>query len=472
MRIIIVLVLILINAVNATIITVGPNGEHKSIQDAINIAKPDDIVEVQNSTYYENVKVDKRLTLRGLDGPIVDAGSNYENGAAIALLADGITLEGLTAIDSMNTAGDPYAGAGIEVRSNNNTIKNNTVRNNYRSGIHIMPGSINNIILGNNISHNIEGIYLRDSENNTIEGNTVANNWDGILLRYSNNNTIAENTLNYNDNGIWLYSSNNNILYRNNFTGNKCDVNTDDADDEFKCVHDLNYSSPPVREDAADGLFNLNDTLAMESCNVASVDVDGWNFTANLSDRWQSGPYELKNDDTAGLSSLLADWTKANMYIKNFTYCNWNGVVLSNAFILPKEGAVIDFKDIPDPQSPYRDEVLAIVEIRIHKAPEDIQGLSPQEILADINGYRLTYPKEGQRKKEIDFNGHPALLIEKDYTSDVFDNTYNPIIHASSIGRISILMNEDTVVSIDVVTRKESGLHAWDIIKKFTIYPT
>jgi parallel beta-helix repeat protein len=335
-----------------------------------------------------------------------------------------------------------------------------------------MPGSINNIILSNNISHNIEGVYLRDSKNNNICGNIIANNWDGILLMNSSNNTIAENILNYNDNGIWLYSSNNNILNRNNFAGNKYDVYTDDADNEVKRVHDLNYPSPSVQEDAAECLVKHNETPAMESCNAASVNVDGWNFTADLSDRWQPGPYELKNDDTAGLSSLLADWTKSNMYIKNFSYFNWKGVVLSNAFILPKEGAVIDFQDIPDPQISSRDEVLANVVIRVHKAPEDIQGLSPQEILADINGYGLTFPKEGQRKKEIDFNGHPALLIEKDYTSDVFDNTYNQIIHAGSTGRISILMNEDTVVSIDVVTRKESGLHAWDIIKKFMIYPT
>jgi len=176
-RIIIVLILIVVaNTAEAAVITVGQNEEWKSIQEAIDKANPGDIVEVHPGTYYENIKVNKQLILRGLGGPVVDAGSEYTKGAAIALYANGTTLEGFTAVNSTNTPGDPYAGAGIEVHSNNNTIINNTVRDNYRSGIHLFPSVRDNDILGNNISHNIEGIYLSDSKNNTILGNNIANN--------------------------------------------------------------------------------------------------------------------------------------------------------------------------------------------------------------------------------------------------------------------------------------------------------
>lgn len=72
-----------------------------TIQAAVDAASPVDTIEVHSGTYYENVSVNKLLTLRGVDTgsgkPMVDAGGS---GSAITLSADGITLEGFKATNS------------------------------------------------------------------------------------------------------------------------------------------------------------------------------------------------------------------------------------------------------------------------------------------------------------------------------------------------------------------------------------
>jgi nitrous oxidase accessory protein len=234
MRLKYILILILLaNAVSAEVVTVGSIGwEYKSIQAAVEAAKPGDTIEVHNGTYYENVNVYKQLTLLGLGSPVVDAGGKYENGPAISLFADGVVLEGFTAVNSTNTAGDAFAGGGICVHSNSSVIKGNTVRDNYLCGIKLSPyhwgnvttGASNNTISGNNISQNNEGICLLESNNNTIEGNNIVDNFDsGILLEYlSSNNMIEGNNLCNNSIGIRIYinGSDNNTFWLNNLDNN------------------------------------------------------------------------------------------------------------------------------------------------------------------------------------------------------------------------------------------------------------
>jgi len=56
-----------------------------SIQGAIDFSTAGDTIEVHTGTYYENVNVNKRLILRGIGMPVVDARGS---GSAIMLAAD------------------------------------------------------------------------------------------------------------------------------------------------------------------------------------------------------------------------------------------------------------------------------------------------------------------------------------------------------------------------------------------------
>ncbi|NLE62227.1 MAG: hypothetical protein GX612_00110 [Bacteroidales bacterium] len=209
----------------ASTITVGPIGcNYTHIWEALDAANPGDVIEVQNGTYYEKLIIDRPIILRG-NNTIIDARGLR---SPIELISDGITLEGLTIVNS----GDEDNDAGIRVKSCNNSIINNNIcLNNY--GIYLET-SAGNVISGNSIHSNYnDGIYLLVSDNNTIESNAINYNtisyhsatsmFDrvysypaGILLKESSNNTITSNIIANNDGcGISIELSNKNRIISN-----------------------------------------------------------------------------------------------------------------------------------------------------------------------------------------------------------------------------------------------------------------
>jgi len=140
--------------------------DYERIQWAVDHASAGDTIVVRDGIYYENVNVNKQLTLKSENGPancIVDAGYS---GSAITLNADGVTVEGFTVRKSRIS----WLNAGIKVYSSNNSIT------------------------GNNISsNNYYGILLYSSSNNSITGNNISsNNDDGICLYYSHSEKFMQ----------------------------------------------------------------------------------------------------------------------------------------------------------------------------------------------------------------------------------------------------------------------------------------
>ena len=135
---------------------------------------------------------------------------------------------------------------------------------------------------------------------------------------------------------------------------------------------------------------------------------------------------------------------------------------------MPNEGAIINPQNVPDILDSHRNDLVANVDIRVHEVPKEMRNWDAQSILADYNAPIFA----GSVNKKIEFNGHPALLIERDYDEDVVGDDGFVIAPASSMGKISILMTDDIVANIDVVVRPDSHIHAWDVIKKFNISPT
>lgn len=89
--------------------------------------------------------------------------------------------------------------------------------------------AINHDILNNSIDNNIGyGIMLDDvkdfdcSHDNLISGNNISLNGNGVEIIGSKNNTFTFNFIASNNNsGIQLYKSNNNIIEKNNLLNNK-----------------------------------------------------------------------------------------------------------------------------------------------------------------------------------------------------------------------------------------------------------
>jgi len=106
----------------------------------------------------------------------------------------------------------------------NSLIDNVTISNpgTTSNGI-IFLRSDNNTIENSNLSNNYYGIFLHQSSGNTTTNNaTNSNDENGIRLYASSNNTLTNNAANNNEKyGISLSFSNNNKIYHNNFIDNK-----------------------------------------------------------------------------------------------------------------------------------------------------------------------------------------------------------------------------------------------------------
>jgi len=167
---------------------VAPTGaEFTSIKDAVDWSSGGDTIRVESGTYAENIILDKKITLIGVDTgngvPVIQPG---KKGDDIEIIADGCTVEGFTIENG--------ASSGIRITSSSNTVQRNTLQANGVGIALVSSGKNtiqNNAITGNNKA----GITLESASGNQIQENSVQQNTIGITLdETSISNTIAQNT--------------------------------------------------------------------------------------------------------------------------------------------------------------------------------------------------------------------------------------------------------------------------------------
>lgn len=208
-----ILILLLLPAF-ASASSVCPSGcDHTSIESALNASTPGEIISIRGMTYHGSLNITKRVTLMGQGRTVMDAGGRK---FAIALLTDGIRLEGLSVVNS--------SGTGIEVVSSDNAILVCDVRQNA-IGVEMLGSR--NILFGNSVLRNGAGITLSRSSGNSIAYSNISiNRQYGLQLTGADNNIIRGNALFSNGLGISLKGSDNNLLYQNSL------VNGDNAYDD------------------------------------------------------------------------------------------------------------------------------------------------------------------------------------------------------------------------------------------------
>jgi parallel beta-helix repeat protein len=165
-------------------------------------------IEVNSGTYYENVVVNKSVSLIG-DNMLSTIIDGRALGTVIRITADNISVTGFTVQNSS------FGYSGIQVyQSGDNNISGNIVRDNY-NGIYLY-GSNDSIVEDNDVLGNEYGVHLYGSANITVSGNVASGNMNGIHLDVSTNNVVANNNVSSNSgNGIYSYGSSNNTLSDN-----------------------------------------------------------------------------------------------------------------------------------------------------------------------------------------------------------------------------------------------------------------
>jgi parallel beta-helix repeat protein len=199
----------------------APNGYHvynldtglnyTSIQDAIDALETEDghTVLVEAGTYYENVVVDKAISLIGENYSTTIIDGNM-TGHVVRITEDHVNVTGFT----MQRSGRTQFDSGISVGSaehsaiscnriinnevgvhgspRNASISGNVIVNNV-VGIAIDPGGAGNSVYRNHLMANTVSIHIYFANSNNITENKIEHNWRSITVGYSRHNRFNHN---------------------------------------------------------------------------------------------------------------------------------------------------------------------------------------------------------------------------------------------------------------------------------------
>lgn len=230
---------------DAKVIKVGKTRTVKSIQRAINLSQNGDTILVDAGLYKErNIIIQKSITLKGINYPVLDGEKKY---AIISIKANNVTVEGFklqhTGRSEIRDLGaimiyDSYqvsalnniledTNFGIYIQNSKRcTIKDNTItaygKDEVQSGNGIHGWRSDSlIIIGNKIKGHRDGLYFEFVKNSLIWRNISKQNVRyGIHFMFSNHNTYVTNIFEHNEAGVAVMYSNNIHMYNNHFLNN------------------------------------------------------------------------------------------------------------------------------------------------------------------------------------------------------------------------------------------------------------
>ncbi len=272
--------------------TINVPDDYERIQWAIGNASVEETIFVKAGTYYENVVIDKSLTLKGAgsDITILDGGGTK---ATVKITADNVNINGFTIRNS---------GDGIHLNKCTGVIvSGNKITSNKNDGIYV-ESSVDNIISGNTISSNdLEGLFIEDSTGITINDNVIASNThEGIYIYYSSNNTVNDNIIisHINWPAISLEGSDSNTLSNNTISRNRLGIDLYEGSDSNTIVSNTISESEYVGIDlfySGGNVFYHNNLIGNRD-HVCSDGANTWDNGAEgnyWSDYNGTGPYVI-----------------------------------------------------------------------------------------------------------------------------------------------------------------------------------
>lgn len=353
---------------------VGADQTYATIEEALAVAEPGDIITVHAGTYrlaQTLVLDDPGLTLRAASG---EAAPEVTHGGmeAIDIRAHKVTVEGLhlTATHEADEFGDWYKAILIWGTARGATVRNNVITGDAQSDsaiyAEIVSGALN--ISGNVMDGNSMAIYLEEVTDAevTIADNTISQSYYGIGIdeQYSSDLTVSGNQITGTDAGIYVWTvggdtpDSNSLVIANNEVGIPAgsDDTTLGGSDEGIYVSEIDWAAHVVIEGNS-VIGHDDDGLALEYLGQKAdgyygepgyvapfVEVKGNTFKRNdrgiyQYDTWDHGVQVLisenivqENQDAGFLSYY--DLRNANVQITNNEFSsNGCGIVYDEATI-------------------------------------------------------------------------------------------------------------------------------------------
>ncbi|HMA83597.1 MAG TPA: NosD domain-containing protein [Candidatus Thermoplasmatota archaeon] len=188
--------------------------EFTSIQEAIDRAPENYTVYVFPGKYNETIIINKTINLIGED-PATTIIDGLSLGDVITITnSEKCNINGFTIQNSKSN------GAGLEIKTKNNNISNNIIKNSY-NGIHCNRANHNSFFNNTLLSNNNYAIYIYNANYNTAEKNLFSDNSYGMRIKGSRNNKVISNYFKDNDHGMYFCcGATSNVAYYNTFMNN------------------------------------------------------------------------------------------------------------------------------------------------------------------------------------------------------------------------------------------------------------
>ncbi len=167
-----------------------------SLQRAIDEATPGDRLWLQDGVYTGSIVIDRTLELQGSAASIIDG---QGVGRVVTVAAPDVVMRGVTV---------QHSGTSLATED---------------SGIFVTRDGDRALIDGNQLEHNLIGVYLKGPDNAVVRGNDITGSTDphvndrgnGVQLWNTPGSVVEDNDIRYGRDGIFVTTSRNNIFRGN-----------------------------------------------------------------------------------------------------------------------------------------------------------------------------------------------------------------------------------------------------------------
>lgn len=321
----IVVILVLVTASALHAFASQPLQSRKSVdlvEQLIEAATAGETVALPDGVYEGNLIIRKPVVIDGTGASIVFDGLGV--GTVIAVLADGVTIRGVT----IRGSGDdvPSEPAGVRVGAANVTLENNTIedvlfgidlrespnariRGNTIRGKNLEPGRrgdgirlwwSHGCVVEDNVVQAMRDMIFWYSEDLRVSGNTVSDSRYGLHFMYSHGSKLTRNDLYHNSVGVYLMYSNDIELHENRIRDNRgasgYGIGLKDCDDIVITSNALLANRVGVYIDNSPS--SVGSTGLFESNMIAFNEI-GLLATPNSHDNVFTGNAFLENEESA-----------------------------------------------------------------------------------------------------------------------------------------------------------------------------